>query len=301
MYKKILVPLDGSTIAEGVLPYARAFATALSLPVYLLQVIDPDNLVPSTAVQQGRTHNILVVEREHDGDYLRKIAGSFADPAAVAYSVRIGKSAEVIIELATTDPDTLIAMATHGHSAVGRWLLGSVARKVLYGAENDILLIRALEQTEGKEATVPLKRVVVPLDGSELAEKALPCAVELAQKMNLEVLLLRAYLMPGVAYPSGSYAPDWKAFDQGKKEIASEYLEGKVRQVRSEGLERVSLVVREGSAAETIIDVARENPQSLIVMSSHGAGAAVRWVFGSITERVICHAETAVLVVRARA
>jgi nucleotide-binding universal stress UspA family protein len=264
-----------------------------------LQVIDPDNLVPSTVIQQGRTHNILVVEREHDGDYLKKIAGSFAHPAAVSYSLRIGKPADVIIELATPHADTLIAMATHGRSGAGRWLLGSVARKVLYGAENDILLIRAIQQMERKEATAPLKRVVVPLDGSELAEKAVPRAIELAQKMNLEIVLLRAYLMPGVAYPTGSYAPDWKAFDQEKKDIAGEYLEGKIRQLRSEGLERLSFGVREGSAAEAIIDLAREDPQTLIAMSSHGAGGAGRWVFGSITERVICHAETAVLVVRA--
>jgi nucleotide-binding universal stress UspA family protein len=297
MYKKILVPLDGSTIAESVLPYAHAFAAGLNIPVHLLQVIDPDNLVPSTPVQQGRIHNILAVEREHNGDYLKKIAGSFADPAAVSDSLRVGKPAEVIIELAT-EVDTLITIATHGRSGVGRWLLGSVARKVLYGAENDIVLIRAIEQMERKKAVVPLKRLVVPLDGSELAEKALPRAVELARKMNLEVVLLRAYLMPGVAYPTGSYAPDWKTFDQEKRDIASEYLEAKITQLRSEGLERVSFAVREGGAAETIIDVAQEHPQSLIVMSSHGAGGAGRWVFGSITERIICHSDTAVLVVR---
>lgn len=300
MYKKLLVPLDGSATAEGVLPYVRAFATGLSIPVHLLQVMDPESLIPSPAAQPGRPHNIVTGEREHDGDYLKKIVASFPDPAKVSSSVRIGKPAEVIIEVAATDIDTLIAMATHGRSGVGRWLLGSVAEKVLHGAENDVVVIRATEQIERKRAAAELKRIVVPLDGSELAEKALPRAVELAQQINLEVVLLRAYLMPGVAYPTGSYAPDWKLLDQEKKEIASEYLEGKIRQLRNEGFGRVSFTALEGSAAEKIIDVARENPESLIAMSTHGASGAGRWVLGSITERVIRHSETAVLVVRAK-
>jgi nucleotide-binding universal stress UspA family protein len=298
MYTKMLVPLDGSTIAEAVLPYARAFATALGIPVHLLQVMDPEILIPSVAAQQGLSHNILTVNREHNGDYLKEMAASFSNPAAVSSSVRVGKPAEVIIEIAAKDRDSLIAMATHGRSGVRRWLLGSVAEKVLRGADNDVLLIRAIKPIEKKPA-VQLKRLVVPLDGSELAEKAVPCAVELAKKMNLEILLLRVYLMPGVAYPT-SYAPDWKLLDQEMRERANEYLEGKIGQLRNEGLELVSFRVQEGSAAEKIIDVAREAPQSLIAMSSHGASGVGRWVLGSVTERVIRHSDTAVILVRAK-
>ena len=145
-----------------------------------------------------------------------------------------------------------------------------------------------------------MKRIVVPLDGSELSEKALPRAIELAQKMSLEIVLLRAYLMPGVAYPTGSYAPDWKLLDQEEKEITSKYLENKIRQLRGDGLERVSFTVLEGSAAEKIIDVAREKPESVIVMSTHGADGAGRWVFGNTAERVIRHSEIPVLAVRAK-
>jgi len=145
-----------------------------------------------------------------------------------------------------------------------------------------------------------LKQLVVPLDGSETAEQALPCASELTKKMNLELILLRVYLMPGVAYPTGSYAPDWKLLDQETRERASEYLQGKINQLRNEGLERVCFRVLEGSAAEKIIEVARENPGSLIAMSTHGASGVGRWVLGSITERVIRHSDSAVLVIRAK-
>jgi nucleotide-binding universal stress UspA family protein len=299
MYTNILVPLDGSTIAEGVLPYARAFATALGIPVHLLQVIDPDTLIPSAPEEKGPSHNILTGEREHNGDYLKEIAASFADPATVSSSVRIGKPAEVIIEAGGTDRDTLIAMATHGRSGIRRWLLGSVAEKVLHQADNDVLLIRAMEQIERKRAA-QLERLVVPLDGSELAEKALPCTVELAKKMNLELILLRVYLMPGVAYPTGSYAPDWNLLDRETRQRATEYLQAEISKLRNEGLEHVSLKVLEGSAAEKIIDVGREKPASVIAMSTHGTNGIGRWLLGSVTERVIRHSETAVLVVRAK-
>jgi nucleotide-binding universal stress UspA family protein len=162
-----------------------------------------------------------------------------------------------------------------------------------------VLLIRAMPPIESKRAA-QLQRIVIPLDGSELSEEALPCAVALAKKMNLELILLRVYLMPGVAYPTGSYAPDWKLLDQETRGRASKYLEGKVRELQNEGLESVSFRVLEGSAAEKIIEVARENPESLITMSTHGAGGVGRWVLGSVTERIVRHSNTAVIVIRAK-
>jgi nucleotide-binding universal stress UspA family protein len=88
--------------------------------------------------------------------------------------------------------------------------------------------------------------------------------------------------------------------DRETRERASEYLQEKIGQLRNEGFDRVSPIVLEGSAAEKIIEVARENPGSLIAMSSHGESGVGRWVLGSITERVIRHSDTAVLVIRAK-
>jgi nucleotide-binding universal stress UspA family protein len=104
--------------------------------------------------------------------------------------VEKGKAEQMIIERAAKDKTTLVTMATHGRSGINRWLLGSVAEKVLRGATNPLLLIRATEEakTDG-EATV--KSVVVPLDGSELAESVLPAVADLAKKLSLEVF--RAY------------------------------------------------------------------------------------------------------------
>ena len=104
--------------------------------------------------------------------YLETAARSFHG-AQVKCSMGKGKPENVVIEKAAADKNTLIVMATHGCSGIQRWLLGSVADKVIHGATNHLFLVRASEQgkTDGEAA---LKTVIVPLDGSALAEQVLP-------------------------------------------------------------------------------------------------------------------------------
>lgn len=297
MYDKILVALDGSQLSETILPYARSFASALKLPVELLHVIDPETLMPTT-VEHHRYYDTLTAEREGSGDYLKRVATSFSDSSSVDFSVEIGKPAEIIVDRAAAQAGALIAMATHGRSGVQRWLLGSVAQKVLHAAANSLLLVRATEEGKGSEAA-PLKRVVVPLDGSRLAETVIPQAVELARKMDLEIVLLRAYSLPVPAYSAEDYAPDLgELWEQIKKE-AQEYLEEKVRRLQGQGLERVSTVSVEGFAAEKIINLAQQTPGSLVAMCTHGRTGVGRWVLGSVTDRVVRHSGDPVLVIRA--
>ena len=101
----------------------------------------------------------------------------------------------LIIDKAAADPGTLIDMATHGDSGIKRWLLGSVSEKVLRGARNHLLLARATEQAKPADQAT-LKTVIVPLDGSALAEKALPVVAGLAKRVKLAVVLFRAYTLP---------------------------------------------------------------------------------------------------------
>ena len=111
MYNRILATLDGSQLSEGILPYARLFAKKLKVPVGLLHVIEPETLVPTT-VERGRYHGMLAAERKND-DYLRKVATSFSDASTVDCTVEVGNPAEVIVDRAAADKETLIAIATH--------------------------------------------------------------------------------------------------------------------------------------------------------------------------------------------
>ena len=172
MYTRLLIPLDGSQIAEQVLPYGRFLAKALAVPVELLGTVDPVPLADfAESWERSDLDGLIAEETKHTSGYLEAAARSFAG-AEVKCSVEKGTPDEVIIEKAAADEKTLIVMATHGRSGIQRWLLGSVADKVLHGASNNLLLVRASEQgkTDGEAV---LKTAVVPLDGSVLAERAL--------------------------------------------------------------------------------------------------------------------------------
>ncbi|MGH7844231.1 MAG: universal stress protein, partial [Candidatus Binatia bacterium] len=141
MYTKIIVPLDGSELAEGVLPYVRSLARELQLPVTLLQVIDPDAISIVSAPHAGSyLDTVSAAIKAQSNDYLRKIVYSLSTLPQVNYSIEVGQPAETIVAKAAEDSGILIAMATHGRSGVQRWIMGSVADKVLQATANHLLL-----------------------------------------------------------------------------------------------------------------------------------------------------------------
>ena len=296
MYKRILVPLDGSRFSESVLPYARFFAKALKAPVSLLYVVEPEALMPVVS-GGGRYDDLLTAETQYRGDYLRNIATSFSDVPAVDRRVEIGKPAEVITDRAAAEAETLIAMATHGRSGIKRWLLGSVAGKVLHATANPLLLVRTDEILKNGD-TVVLRKVIVPLDGSKVAEAILPHAVEFSEKMNLEIVLLRIYVSPKPDHVLQYQHTLDRLWEQMRNE-AQTYLEETARQLSGNGVRNVSTVLLDGDVAEEkIIDVARNTPQSLIAICTHGRTGVGRWVLGSIADRVVHHSEKPVLIIR---
>lgn len=297
MYTKILIPLDGSKTAEQVVPYARTFARALRLPVELLTVVDITSLLTST--ERARQFDKLAGEESRRGSaYLDEIARRFPE-TEVSRTVEHGTVAEVIIQKAAADPSTLIAMTTHGRSGVQRWLLGSVAEKVLRATTNPLLLVRAL--SDGSvEGAATLNSVVVALDGSELAECVLPMARDIATKLDMEMVLLRAYRNPYEAFGGGhgKYAVNTDELFGSVREEARDYLEEKTAELKKSGVEKIFYLLEEGMPADTIVSVVKDTPNSLVVMCSHGRSGLTRWVLGSVAETVVRHSSAPVLVVR---
>ena len=287
MYSKILVPLDGSKLAEQVLPYAQLLAGAFGASLTLLQVSDPDARLPFSLSQSA-------------GDYLKYAAASLK-PLAADTVEKIGKPANVIVDLAKVAADGLIAMATHGMTGPRRWVLGSVASKVVQSAANPILLIRAT-QSAAPAGSVAFRRIIVPLDGSGLAEAVLPHASALASKLKLDMVLVRTYGLPPDAYvvADGVINQGPAPYRKSLHEECEKYLDGKVAGLRADGLAAVSANVIEGDPASEIVDLAASAPQSLIAMSTHGRSGIGRWALGSVAEKVIQHSRAAVLLIRPR-
>jgi nucleotide-binding universal stress UspA family protein len=297
MYTRIVVPLDGSATAEAVLPYAEAFAAGFKTPVELMSVIDIGAM--TTHLAADKVHHldtIIATEEKHCASYLENVAKIFSRFPTECRIVR-GKPAETILETTSKDRDTLIAMATHGRSGAKRWLLGSVAEKVLRGTTNPLFLVRAAAAKASPQQII--NSIVVPLDGSSLAEQILPTVSNWAQALDVEVTLIRAYEFPASAYyGSEDYLPDYETFEEEARKEAADYLKEKADSLIGEGVRTVSTRTMEGPAADEIISYAQTAPRAVIAMSTHGRSGVRRWILGSVTEKVVRHGDDPVLVVR---
>ena len=251
-----------------------------------MHVNDPETAAPSAYAMQG-------------ADYLKEVAATLPTSLTVNCSLENGRAAEVIVDSASRDTRTLITMATHGRSGAQRWLLGSVAQKVLQASINPLLLIRPSEETR-PSGEMRLSTVILPLDGSHLAEKIFSHVVYLANRLRLEVVLIRTYTLPTTAYfmASGVSPPAIGEMKAKIKKEVTDYLQAKVEELQAEGIEKVSLVAVEGRGPEEIIDLARRTTNNIVAISTHGRSGIGRWVLGSVTDRVVCYCGDPVLVIR---
>ena len=316
MYDRILVPLDGSALGEEVLPLVRTVARATEAPIELLRVFDPGlisldldepGVDPSEEFASRFSSDREFVAPAYITDYLNRTAEDLrADGFEVSTNVVIGEAAHCIVEEAEGRPDTLIAMCTHGRSGVTRWVMGSVTDKVLQATYNPVLLVR-----EGKHPSeAELETLVVPLDGSLLAEQALPHVVTMAKALSLKIVLLRVtpsaeeYHRYMSATPISAaatvYSAPYEEFASAADAHSMQYLHGIAEELEREHLATVEQVLLRGHAAEVISEVAQEAHRSLVVMTSHGRSGLGRWLLGSVTDRVVRHSGEPVLVVRAR-
>lgn len=300
MYKRILAPLDGSDVAEQALPYVKLIAKSLQTPVTLLRVIEP---VPNdlVAVSQGTSADQANADRQAAGrEYLEKVASSLQQGGlSVSIKTLGGPAAAGIVEEGSREAGTLIAMSTHGRSGVARWAFGSVTDKVIQATTNPLLIIRSSDEPVS-EPEVSIKSIIVPLDGSELAEQVLPHAASLAKTLDLGVTLLRVTPTAGDYYRFMEYP--MPRFDDLPEQLDAEalgYLENQGSKLRHQGVAPVEEKLAHGPPAIAVADFARETAHSLVAMTTHGRSGLGRWILGSVADRVIRHSGGPVLVIRA--
>ncbi len=310
MYSKIIVPLDGSDLAEQALPYAELVAQTLSVPIELVQAYDilPGSVLGSRSARVADQLQMSARERTEasmEPAKQRLEAAGFA----VNIATQRGQAADVIVAQAGTDPGALVVMCTHGRGGISRWVMGSVTDKVLHTIPNPMLIVRATVTGPASPGT-SLKSVVVPLDGSALSELAIPHAVNVAAALSARITAMQ--VTPTADYyrrqlavvtPEMGAIPD---FDPGSPEEMAEddaagvasYLEDVTNRMAIDHAHGVDIThVVEDNIAQSIIDRAAAQP-SLVVMTTHGRSGVGRMVMGSVTDRVIRHSNTPVLVIR---
>lgn len=291
-FKRILVPFDGSELAERALVPALALTATMSAKLFFIRVVIPLSLNLDPKLYQS-----IIEQRQAEASrYLRSIQSRFSSSQAdIETQVLVGRAARSIINFAQEKEIDLIVMSSHGRSGVNRWIYGSVADKVLHNVSCAKVIIHPQVITEHYS----VKRILVPLDGSLIAEQALEPALALAEAVSAELIFLRVRTVSQIL---GQPVPGWSGLDavmETTEQDANAYLSG-VQADMGDSSVSTSLRVTTGPAAEAIIDTADSQRVDLIVMCSRGCSGIERWVFGSVAEKVLRGANCVTLVIQSQ-
>lgn len=297
-FHRILVGLDGSPLAESILDTVQGLAGRLRAEVVLLHVTPlMEALHPPQ--RDLALDDVIARERVLGKRYLDRVARRLRDAGlTVATVVGVGQAAAEIVHCAQHERIDLIALATHGRSGVQRWIHGSVADAVLHAATTPLLLLRPTEG--GTRTTLDRPRLVVPLDGSTLAEAALEAAKELARVLDAPIVLLRVVEILALAFSGdpiagGAYV-DYQSVLDLMRTDAERYLAKVAGDLRVEGLVVETAAVT-GIPVDTISGYTKQ-PGSLLVMTTHGRTGWRALVLGSVARRVVQLSSGPVLIVR---
>ena len=299
MYKKMLVPLDGSQMSKALLTYAKELANKLDMDVSLLHLY-------SSEEQESASMRRIYIERAADsirdqlGEAREKINARIPD---VRGEIIEGYAAEGILRYAEENDVDLILISTHGRSGVRplEWAFGSVAEKVLRRSKVPVWLVRAGVTEEAIYKRWPKRTVLVPLDGSELAEQVLPHVEALAIKWGADLMNITLFVVSESMLLPSYYPLEWPlSWDDHlvkSKKINEEYAARIEKRLRAAGLTVHSEVVA-GKAADQIVDYTERRKCDLIALTTHGRSGLSRWAYGSVSEKVMRRVTSQVLLVR---
>lgn len=283
----ILVPLDGSVMAEQALGTALVLAEALGVEVELVQVLDRTPDIDGDGVAAER--------------YLVAVARQLGRRVPTRIRLIWGNPVDELLRTSGDGPGRMIVMSTRGRGGMERLILGSVTDRVVRNSTVPVVVVRHVPNGVAPR----LKHLLVPLDGSQLAEGALALAIELARGCGATLGLVRV----AEVYPASSYGLSGDGIptdDELLMELSEQlrddarlYLDEVVRQARERGV-RVVWEARVGRPADEIVRAAETTAADLVMMSTHGRGGFRRWAFGSVTDEVVRASPVPVLVLPPR-
>ena len=293
MFERILLPLDGSDIAETALPYGQELAAKLGSELVLYHVHTQEHR------HQEHMHRV----------YLDSVAEGARDNigkngAKVTTMVEAGEASDNICNFVGKNGVDLIVMTAVSASGlnVGK-TLGSVTDQVCRTVPVPVMLIRPANVQQTAKKGQLFRRMLISLDGSELSLLALPVGQELAARLKLSTTLFQMATMVRLyddGLVSGGFV-DYAKFNEEEKARVSAEMKNLENGLKQKGLDVTSVVVTGFDAAYEIIEMCKQTGADLAVMSTHGRTGLGRWVFGNVAEKVLRHGETPLLLVHAGA
>jgi nucleotide-binding universal stress UspA family protein len=295
MMDHILLPLDGSPLAECVLPHAVALARAFSAEITLLHV-----LTRPTGSEQAPMDTLSWHLRKTEAQsYLDGIAESLdALGLPVRTVVREGSASNRIVELANGGSTDLIMLSTHGRSALGRWSISGVVQEIMLRVNISTAIVRAHQSCPDDLGGLTYKRLLIPLDGSPRAEATLQVAAALARAQGSQLLLAHVVERPDVAQPLRFGPEEREMADRlvaHNTREAQRYLE----EVQSWLSTPAEIKLQEAhQVARTLHEMVTDSGVDLVLLSAHGHSGQARWRYGGIALTFIVYGTTPLMIMQ---
>jgi nucleotide-binding universal stress UspA family protein len=296
----ILVPLDGSALAECVLPHVMAIAPVTNARVTLLHVLQQS--------QNGRG-NLVVdpvewhLQKQNSEQYLERTVSRLNDSGilGVEYVVLEGNPANSVIDFAHNNNVDLIALSTHGHSGLSGWNVSSVVQKILLRSYKSILLVRAYLPSSTTTTKIRYKRLFVGMDCSPRSEFVLPFTISLAQFHKSQIILECAIEKPEAInrFPLSDEDTELiNKFVEKNYQAASRYFNQLVTQFSTKDLKLRTHISIGDNAIAVLHDMAEEANADLMLLAAHGYSGERRWPYGSVTTSFIAYGNTSLMIMQ---
>jgi nucleotide-binding universal stress UspA family protein len=296
LFNRILVPLDGSKLAERALDHAKCFAKTFSSEVILLTVQDPSMDRNSSRNIDPLKWQILKTETEL---YLQSVASHLnQEKINTTYKILEGNAAENIVNFATSENINLVIISSHGWSGLSRWETSSVVKKVIEKVYIPVLIIRSFQSGEEGGANVPYQRILLPLDGSRRAECSLPTAITLTQDLNASLYtahVIQQPVLPFTVDQTGQVAQVLNDYLKVNREAQEQYLEN----LRQRLPIKAEIRITEGNnIPRAIHELVRSENIDLIIMCAHGQTGVTDWPYGGVAWNILEYGLVTTLVIQ---
>jgi len=296
MFKRILLPLDSSKLAECVLPHLVAIARICEPEVQLLRVSEPFGVTARLRMIDPVDWQIRKAEAE---SYLSGIAACLQD-AGLRISTHLydGRPAEKIIEVAHSWNADLILMSSHGQSGLSPWNVSSVVQQVILRAHRSLMIIRAYQPVTTDLTGLRYRKIFLPLDGSQRAEMPLTLAESLARAHGSEILATHVVRQPELPRRTSASQEDLLLVNQlteRNRAEALKYLEDLESRI---GLTIQTKLEVSPSVSRSLHQIADESNVDLTILSAHGYSGDTRWPYGSVGLGFIVYGSTPLLILQ---
>jgi nucleotide-binding universal stress UspA family protein len=296
MFKRILVPLDSSNLAECVLPHLVAIARVCEPEVQLLRVSEPSGVTARLRMVDPVEWQIRKAEAK---SYLTGVADRLqATGLQASTQLYDGRPAEQIIEAADAWKADLILMSSHGLSGISPWNVSSVVQQVIHRARRSIMIVRAYQPVTPDLTGLRYQKIFLPLDGSQRAEMTLTLAESLANAYGSEILAAHVVRQPELPCRATASQEDLQLVNELTERNRAEALKY-LEELRSRmGVPIQTRLEVSPSVSRSLHQIAEENGIDLTVISAHGYSGETLWPYGSVGLGFIVYGITPLLILQ---